>query len=68
MTIFVTLYDLKSKECLGTSMPAGFECISEAHEIHSTTGGRVISQSERLLLIDSAGAGLAFSDYKIRYE
>lgn len=66
--IFVTLYDLKSKKCLATSMPAGFGNLSEAHEIHSTTGGRVISNSKRLLLIDSAGAGLAFSDYRIRYE
>ncbi len=66
--IFVTPYDLQSKKCLAASNVSPFESLPSALAANVEAGPRIIRQSKRLLLLDFNGAGLAFSDYRIRYE
>ena len=65
--IFVTPYDLKTKACLAASLPAPFVSLDQALDVIGAST-YVIRHSKRLLLVDSVGAGIAFSDYRIRYE
>jgi len=66
--IFVTPYDLQSKKCLAASNVSPFESLANALTAHTEANPRLIRHSRRLLLLDFNGAGLAFSDYRIRYE
>lgn len=68
MIIYVTAYNLTTKECLAASAPTSYESLSHALSCHTPVAPRVISHSKHLLLLDFNGAGLAFSDFRFRNE
>lgn len=66
MRIYVTPYDLNTKQCTAPSSPLGEVSLSDAAEPHYAHGNTLISKSPRLVLIGlGGGAGLAVSNYVI---
>lgn len=68
--IFVTGYDLITKECLAPSTPCGCKNLIEAERVFVPVAGKVIRKSKRMLLVGTLDGvtALALSDYKICYE
>lgn len=70
MTIYVTPYNIPTKECRAVSgVFPGADTVGRAAALLSPAGSRIISRSPRLVLIDlDSVSGLAISDIPyVRY-